>query len=184
MIKQILKNNFELILALSLIVLGVLSRTTLHIQNNVEFVTAFSLASIYFFKNKYLAIASTLGILFISDLFIGNSSIFLFTWSGFLLGAIVFKIFKTKPTNLFLTATFGAVLSTIIFFLWTNLGVVLLTTMYTKDLAGILQSYINAVPFVVNQLIGNLIIVPAVFIVFDLLYKNNYTFNSKKAESL
>lgn len=173
MMKEFIKNNSELILALGLIFFGVLSRTTFHIQNNVEFVTAFSLASIYFFKNKSLAIATTLGILFLSDLIIGNSSIFIFTWSGFILGAVAFKFVSNNKLNLFATATLGAILSTAIFFLWTNFGVVALTTMYTKDLAGLVQSYINGIPFVVNQLIGNLIIVPAVFIAFNLIYKQS-----------
>ena len=63
----------------------------------------------------------------------------------------------------------GGLISSVIFFLWTNFGVVLTTTMYTKDLSGLLASYINAIPFFRPQLVGNLLLVPLILVCTKLL---------------
>jgi len=43
--------------------------------------------------------------------------------------------------------------------------------MYSKDLNGLLNSYFNAIPFLKNQLLGNLIFVPLIFLGAGLLLK-------------
>ena len=84
--KSIAKN--DIIILLSFIILGVLSRTIFHIAPNLEFITAFSLSAAYFMANKRLSLAVPLFVMFFSDLIIGNSNIFLFTWSAFLVIAL------------------------------------------------------------------------------------------------
>lgn len=154
-----------------LITLGILSRTILHINNNVEFITAFALASAYFIKSKKYTLVTVLTTLVISDLIIGNTNIILFTWSGFLFAAVVgFALKNLNIKNRFATSELGALIATVIFFLWTNFGVVMLTTMYTKDITGLLSSYKNGLPFLFNQLLGNIIIVPLVFLAFEYFY--------------
>lgn len=156
-----------------LVILAVLSRTVFHINNNIEFITAFALVSAYFIKQKRYAIATVLGSIIISDLIIGNTNIVLFTWSGFLFTALVgFALRNVNIKNRLAAAEISAVISTLAFFFWTNFGVVVLSTMYTKDLSGLIQSYYNGIPFLLNQLIGNMIIVPLVFMAFDYFYNN------------
>lgn len=166
-----------------LIILGVLSRTVFHINNNVEFITAFAISSAFFMQRKSLSALIVVGIMFITDLIIGNSSIFIFTWSGFLVISLLGVLLKNaKLKSLFLTSEIGAVTGTLIFFFWTNFGVVVLSNMYTKDLSGLIQSYQNGIPFLINQLVGNIIIVPLVFFVFKYLY--NFDGNNLVKKSL
>lgn len=160
----------NILIVLLLILLAVLSRTIFHINNNLEFITAFGLATAYFIKSKKYAVLTVLGSLIISDLLIGNTNIVLFTWSGFLFTILIGSVLKRLKTSKLVSAGIGALASTVVFFLWTNFGVVVLTTMYTKDLTGLTQSYVNAIPFVINQLVGNMFIVPLVFIAFDYFY--------------
>jgi hypothetical protein len=167
------------------IVWGVLSRTVFHLGPNVEFVTAIAISSGLLMKNKMLAFAVPVVVMFISDLFIGNSNIFIFTWSGFIfpvvLGFMISKILKKTAEKKYLKLTslscLSGISSGLIFFLWTNFGHWLTTNMYTKDLTGLIDCYINAIPFLKPQLAGNLIIVPlfvmATFFVFNYSFKSN-----------
>lgn len=171
-------NNLKLIAII--ITIGVLSRTIFHINNNIEFITAFTLATAYFVKDIKVSVLSTLGVLFLSDLIIGNTNIFLFTWSGFLLMVLVGKALKNSNIKSRLVAsTTGALISTLLFFFWTNFGVVVTTSMYSKDIQGLIQSYQNGLPFLLNQLVGNLIIVPLVFFTFDYLLNRGDKFDLK-----
>jgi hypothetical protein len=151
-------------------ILGVLSRTVVHIGPNIEFVTALSIAGGYFIRNKAIAWAIPLIIMIISDMIIGNSIIYLFTWSAFALApalGMLLKRFEGKSKKEWGIAkpTATAIGFVLFFYLWTNLGVVLTTTMYTKNLSGLMHSYINALPFLRFQLVGNLIIAPLVWVV-------------------
>ncbi len=155
----------------------VLTRTISHLGANIEFVTAFAIGSTLVFKQKNLSILIVMLGLIISDLIIGNTIIFLFTWSGFLAPIALARLmsrYNFKFIEKLGLTQMLAIGSTLIFFLWTNLGVVLTTTMYTKDLGGLLASYINGLPFLRTQLVANLLIVPAVFVVSFFIYNLQY----------
>lgn len=173
----------DIILAGILLTLGILTRTYLHIAPNVEFVTAITIASGYFIKEKRLAGAVILGIMLVSDLIIGNSNIFLFTWTGFVLPLVLGVVVSKKSLGFakkLVTVEASGILATIFFFLWTNFGVVLTTNMYSKDLSGLLASYVNALPFLANQLVGNLIFVPLIFcMVYVIHSKLGYNESTK-----
>lgn len=166
----------EIFLVIILIVLAVLSRTFFHINNNVEFITAFVLVSAYYFNDIRYSLITLFGSIVISDIIIGNSLIFLFTWSGFLFTLIIGRFLRfSKFKSPILSGLFGGVLGTFIFFFWTNFGVVVLGSMYTPDINGLIQSYINGIPFLLNQLVGNVFIVPLVFTIFNLIYISEST---------
>lgn len=162
----------EIILSLSFIILGITTRTIFHLGPNIEFVTGVSLAAGFFINNQKLRLLIPMLIMLISDLIIGNSYIFLFTWSAFLIAPVLGNILKkqndklegNKFLKLFVISEFGGVLFTIFFYLWTNFGVVITTDMYEKSLSGLAQSYVSALPFLTPQLLSNLLIVPFVFI--------------------
>ncbi|MBN1331706.1 hypothetical protein JW978_02345 [Candidatus Dojkabacteria bacterium] len=170
---KIIKSDLILIGAFTLI--GILTRTIYHMGPNIEMVTALSITAPFFLKSKNLGYLVPLGIMVLSDLMLGNTIIFTFTWSAFLLspfiGIAINKFAKSKSAQkkLFF-ATGGSLLSNIIFFLWTNFGVVLTTTMYDKNLAGIMQSYINALPFFRNQLVSGIVFTPIVFLATCLIF--------------
>jgi hypothetical protein len=161
----------EILVVLLFILIGVVTRVIFHINPiapNLEVVTALSLSSAYFFRNKKIALFVPIGIMIGSDLIIGNTSIYLFTWTGFLITFFLgFISTSYKTSSRFKLGIFSeglGLLSTATFFLWTNLGVVLTTDMYQKNIVGLVESYINALPFLRNQLVGNIIIVPLVFL--------------------
>jgi hypothetical protein len=159
----------ELQVSLVLTVLVVLTRTVLHVAPNVEFVTAAGVSAGLLFKDKRIAVGTVLISLLLSDLIIGNSVIFVFTWSGFMFAPVISwlasgKIKSGRVSRLAIYGTISGIISTLFFFLWTNLGVVLTTNMYSKDVAGVMHSYLNALPFLRNQLAGNIFIVPVVIL--------------------
>ncbi len=162
----------DILLTILFITLGVLTRTIFHLGQNIEFVTAITLASAYFFSDKKLSVLVPLITLFMSDLIIGNTAIYIFTWSGFLFTALIGltitskkfqQYFSNNFSRLFVLSESSAIISTLIFFLWTNFGVVIESNMYERSLNGLMQSYINALPFLRNQLFGNIVFVPLVF---------------------
>lgn len=171
-----MKNKTNLLIIAIFSLWTILFRTSLHIAPNIEFVTALSALSGYLLYKDSKAYLIPLLVMGITDLIIGNSIIFLFTWSGFLLPVLLSKKLLNKSffsKNKTIDKLFGSILislsSTVFFFLWTNLGVVMTTDMYSKDLFGLFSSYLNALPFLKMQLVGNLFFVPAFIFASDFL---------------
>ena len=164
----------QVLTALVLIVLGILGRTVFHLGDNIEFVTVSTLLAASFLGFRW-ALVVPLAIMFISDLIIGNNLIFLFTWSAYPITGLLGFFFLQNKKNVvshILTATLMGVISSIIFFLWTNFGVWALDTfaMYPDNLSGLLDSYIMGIPFFKANLYGNLILVPLSFVLFHFFF--------------
>lgn len=169
-----MKNKLILLTIIS--ILALLLRTFFKIAPNVELVTSLALLAGYLLPSSKLAFIFPIGVMLISDLLIGNSQIFLFTWTGFLLPVLLgqkvlrkINLSKVRLLNQVLIGASGSVLSVIFFYLWTNLGVVLTSGMYEISLNGLILSYKNALPFLKLQLAGNLIIAPLVFLNKELI---------------
>jgi hypothetical protein len=157
----------EIILIIALIAIGALTRTVVHVVPNLEFVTAISIVAGFNFHSsskRLLALIVPLATMVITDAVIGNTSILLFTWSAYLIAplfGIVLNKFNNKHRQYKIMASIGsAIVFTIIFYLWTNFGVVATTNMYPHNLAGLMESYLMALPFLWNQLVGNIIFTP------------------------
>ncbi len=148
-----------------LFLLAFLERTVFDLGPNFELLTTAMVLSAYFLGGKY-SFWLTFLVIAISDRFIGNSKIFLFTWSGFLIPALFsarlinfLKLrLKLKQLNLIITG----LSANFFFYIWTNLGVWLLDSwgLYSKDPAGLVRCYINALPFLKNQVCSSLIFIP------------------------
>lgn len=167
---KLLKSNW--IFILGLIALGVVTRTVGHVAPNFEFVTAASLLAAATLPRK-ISWLVPLAIMATSDFILGNTSIFLFTWSGFLLTWVIG--IKAGGMNQSSIKTIGkyagvGIASVVAFFLWTNLGVVLTTNMYQVSLAGYMQSLVMALPFLKVQLVSAVITVPIVFGIYTICY--------------
>ena len=148
-----------------LFILAIFERTVLDLGPNVELITlAMLAASIYLSRSK--AFKLTFLLMAATDLVIGNTTIFVFTWSGFLLPTILIPIFKIRGTKLeIIKATGLGVLSNLFFFIWTNFGVWLLDSwsMYSKSIPSLIHCYVNALPFLRLQLASTLLFVPVGF---------------------
>ena len=181
-----------------LIVIGVLLRTHFHLGDNVEFVTSGALVSAYYLGLGW-GIVVPLTTMFLSDLIIGNTTIFLFTWSAYIIigiaGYILMRIqnsaclparqefrIQNNPFSKFrsgnlkfiiIKATGLGILASFWFYLWTNFGVWVLDSwgMYPKTIAGLIQAYAMGIPFLKFTLIGNMVFVPLSFCVMELATK-------------
>ncbi len=87
-----------------------------------------------------------------SDLFIGFHHLLIFTWGSLALISIIGMFNKSFFSRLFLLF-----LSSVIFFVCTNLGVWLFSEFYAKNFDGLLQCYVLAIPFFINTLISTFI---------------------------
>lgn len=165
----------KFIIAAIVILCGVSSRAIGKVVPNTEFITTIALATTRYMGLRW-ALGIIISILAISDLLIGNSFIFLFTWSAYLLLAIASSrwIWPKKIKLSFVIQTVSAgIMASVWFFVWTNFGVWLLDSwnMYPKTLTGLADAFILAIPFFKNNLIGNIIFVPVSFIIIEVLFQ-------------
>jgi len=168
-------NKHTIITAFSLILLGVLTRTVLHIAPNFEFITAITLIAATKFKQPY-SVLIPIASMILSDLIIGNTIIYLFTWSGFLftylLGWLSSKnLSGSKLFSKLIKYEGLALAGVIVFFLWTNLGVTLTTNVYPDTLEGYVQSLIMALPFLKVQVMSVLLTTIGLVSIFEVIEK-------------
>lgn len=171
-------NKIKLISALCLIFLGVAGRLFMvefvRIPN-FEIVTSLSLLGGAMLGGIFTLIIP-LSIIAISDIYIGNTSILIFTWSAFvmigLFGWFLHKRKKLSP-GFVLQMTGLGIFSSLFFYFYTNFGWWLLSGMYGYNLNGLIHCYIMGIPFFKTNLLGNLFFVP-LFTVSALLVSLSY----------
>lgn len=137
---------------------------------NLEIVTVTSVIAAVIMGWR-AALIIPLASMILSDLIIGNSSIFIFTWGSFAiigLGAVLLRKLNDKPKIQILSSVGFAAFSSFVFFIVTNFGV-WLQGWYPATFAGLISSYVMAIPFYRTMLIGNLIMVPTAIAVWQLV---------------
>ena len=153
--------------AAGLVLLALTERLWLDLGPNIELVTLAALAATFYLGKKW-GIGVALVSLAISDVVLGNTPIALFTWSAYTIGALGFSILgrfaKTAKNRVVMASVLGVGFS-LWFYIWTNFGVWLTDTwgMYPHTFAGLITCYVRGLPFLKNQLLSNLIIVPVGF---------------------
>jgi len=173
----------RIILAIFIILFAVLFRIFLNEKfgiPNLEAVTALSLLSGSFLGGIYAALIPLL-IIFLSDLYFGNTLIYLFTWSAFILIGISGTLIKRNSKYYLFKMTGLGIFSILFFYLYTNFGWWLISGMYPMDLQGLIQCYIAGLPFLKNQLFSVLIFVPSFALIFSWAfdYSRQYQSESK-----
>ena len=161
------------IFPIGLILVLVFARLIPHPPNFTPII-AVAIMSGYFFRNIYLSFAILLISMLLADAFIGFYSNMLFVYlSLFLIAFVFFKISKKiNFKNLFIYGFVGSV----IFFIISNFGVWALGSpgvydiAYEKNLNGLVECYILAIPFFGNTFLSTLIFAyPAIFIYKSLV---------------
>ncbi len=163
MATRLAQDKFSLkdtLLSCSLVIVGIITRIIPHAPNfTPEIVFALYLGIQY---TRLRALLFILLMAIISDVIIGwnsNYPVFglwtFFTYSALMVTGLcgVINILQRSKTA-FLCA---GLLSTIVFWLWTNLGVWLFAGMYAHTVSGFLQCYILALPFLNTALMGSLL---------------------------
>lgn len=151
-----LDNTAPFILKLSivaaLIIFVIMARLAPHPANFAP-VAAIALFGGAILPRKW-AIAAPVAAMVLSDLIIGLHPLVLFTWGSFALIALASSRFLGSATPLKIgLSSFGA---SVFFYLVTNFGVWMQGTMYTMNFNGLVQCYINAIPFFRGTMTGDL----------------------------
>jgi hypothetical protein len=120
---------------------------------------------VYFGRRSALLLP--LAVLFVSDLFLGfYGSVMIVVYGSFLLIGLMGMWLKKHKNPGMVVAT--SLMASIVFFLITNLAVWAGTAMYSKDFAGLMQSYTMALPFFRNTLLGDLFFTGIFFGAYEL----------------
>lgn len=145
--------NWQLLIALALLVFGVALRFLPHAPNftPVGAIALFGGAVL----GWRLAVWLPLGILIVSDIFIGMYGSIWFTWAGFLLVTLVGM--ALRKANLPSQILLGALGSSLVFFIVSNFGTWLTSGMYALTLPGLAECYYMALPFFKNSLAADLL---------------------------
>ena len=132
-------------------------------------IISMALLSGYFFSNIYLSVIILLISIFVSDFFLGFYKNMLYVYfSIVLINLIFFNIsYKINFKNLYLFSCLAA----LIFYFISNFSVWATGTLYEKNLAGLMNCYFLALPFLKNTLISTLFYSYLGFFIFKPKYK-------------
>ncbi len=175
-------NQRKIIFTVLIIIFGVIFRIFLNQKigiPNFEAVTALSLLSGSFLGGIYSVIVP-LAIIFLSDLYFGNTTIYFFTWSTFILIGLFGNLIKRNSKYYLLKITGLGIFSVLFFYLWTNFGWWLIFKMYPLTFQGLIECYLAGLPFLKNQLLSSLIFVPCFVPIFSYAEKIFNSFLFKK----
>jgi len=150
-------------LAWSLIICGILLRFAFHAPNFTP-VAAIALFSGVYLGRKYAFIVP-LTLMIVSDLFLGMHNVVIFTWGGFVLTTALGLWLKNRKTILGVAS--ASVISSLLFYIVSNFGVWLMGW-YPRTLAGLLDCYIMAIPFLRNFTLATLIYSGIFFGLYEL----------------
>ncbi len=143
-----MKKN-KLYFVIGIIVIAILSRLIPHPPNFTPVLALTLYTSIYFGirSSPFVILAFAL-----SDYFLGFHQLLIFTWGSLAIISIIGMFGKSFLSRLSLLF-----LSSAIFFMCSNFGVWLFSDFYTKDLEGLLQCYVLAIPFFTNTIISTFV---------------------------
>lgn len=152
-----------------IILLAVFARLIPHAPNFAP-IGGLALFSGSNFKRKS-ALLIPLSAMFISDIFLGFHKTVPFVYASFIMIALIGGLIKNNKWQSLLKAS---LISSVLFFLITNFGVWATSTMYQKNLSGLMQSYVMGIPFFRNTLISDLFYTFSFF--YGYIFLSNFIF--------
>ena len=156
---------------LGLILIISFSRLIPHPPNFTPII-AVAILSGYFFKNLYVSIGVVITSVFLTDIMLGFYPSMVMVYLSLII--IVLSFYKLNNLinfkNLFLYGLSGS----IIFFIFSNLGVWMFDALYEKNINGLVQCYVMAIPFFKNTLASTLVFSYTTLIVYKT--SRNYFF--------
>jgi len=140
-------------IAYLLIVVGFLMRLIPHVPNIAPIAAIAIFAGAYL--NKKIVPWVPLAIMVASDIILGLHNVVFYTWGAFILIGYIGGGLKNRvtPGRIFGTTAVSALL----FFAISNFGVWLSGGLYPHTLAGFTSCYVNALPFLRNTMISNVV---------------------------
>ena len=172
---KILNKNFNsYYLPICLILVLSFTRLIPHPWNFTPILAA-SIFSGFYFKNFFLGLFVVIFSMFLGDLYLGFHSTMFFTYVSLALAVAIGILIKNFKFSEILVS---GLTSSICFFVITNFGAWLTLEMYEKNLSGLINSYVLAIPFFHNTLISTLVYL----ILIKLLF--NYVFEKKSLQQM
>ncbi len=126
---------------------------------NVSPIIASALVSPLLFRSRFIGIIMILLAMFLSDIFLGFHPYQIVIYL-----TLVFINILAPINRNYKYFAYGAILSSLFFFLITNFAVWLSWDFYPKTIEGLIQCYILAIPFFTNTLLST------IFFTFIFLY--------------
>jgi len=160
-----MKHFKNYILPISLILILSFSRIIPHPWNFTP-ILATGIFSGFYFKKFYLSSLIVLLPMFLGDLYLGFHNTMFFTYIS-LAAAVGFGLLikQFKILEIFLSG----ILSSVCFFIITNFGAWITLEMYEKNLEGLINSYVMAIPFFQNSLISTFLYLFGIKIFYELI---------------
>ena len=158
----------EILSALGIIIFLVIFRLIPHPSNFTPILAA-GIFSGFLFRNFFLSSLIVLLSMFISDLYLGFHGTMIFTYVSLILS--VSLGLQIKKNLKFLSILITGIASSVSFYIITNFGAWLTLPMYEKNLGGLIQAYILAIPFFHNTLLSTLLYLIVLKLVFDFSIK-------------
>lgn len=136
------------------IFIGILSRLLPHPPNFTS-LPAIALFSAWYLGNVRLSLFVVFATTFLSDFILGSHTTVPFTYLSWgLLTYLGSKLYSEKSFHLL---SLYCITSSLLFFLISNGGVWATSSIYPITFNGLILCYIAALPFLLNQIVGNLI---------------------------
>ena len=164
---KINKNIKNYFLPICLILVLSFSRLIPHPWNFTP-ILAVGIFSGFYFKNFILSLFIVILSMFIGDLFLGFHSTMFFTYISLALAVVIGLFIKHFK---FTEILFSGLASSVCYFIITNFGAWLTLEMYEKNFAGLLQSYVLAIPFFHNTLISTFLYLILLKLLFDFIIR-------------
>ena len=143
----------RLLVALGFVLMGVMSRLIPH-PPNFTAITAMALLGTFYLGDRKLALLAIFSCMLLSDGVWGVHSTMVFVYASF--GLVVWMGFiLAKTKSLYLSPLFS-VAGSLVFFGLTNFGIWLTGEMYPQTWQGFCLCYVAALPFLANQVLGDL----------------------------
>lgn len=154
-----------------IVILAILSRLVEHPMNFTP-VFALALFSAVYFSDKKAALLIPFSVMFVSDLFIGVSTLNIAVYFTFLISYLVGFLYLSKRINV-LNIIISSLSVSIIFFIASNFYVWAFDPfkLYPPTIDGLVQCYTMALPFFRNSLLGDLFYSGVLFGSFALAEK-------------
>ena len=166
--QNIFKNFQENIFPIGLIFILALARLIPHPPNFTPII-AVAIMSSFFFKNIYLSILVLLISMLLGDIFIGFYYNMIFVYLSLIFIVLIF--FQVNKKISFKSLFIFGFVGSFIFYLFSNFGVWMLGNLYSKDLKGLVECYVLAIPFFKNTFFSTLIFSYSAYLVHNFYKK-------------
>ena len=153
---------------MSLIIVASILRLIPHPPNMTPIV-GMSVLSVSYFNHRLMQFGFPLFIMLITDAIIGFHPLMPNVYVAIILSGLSGYILKKRPS--FVNMIGASFVSSILFFVITNMGVWFTGTMYAKTFSGLTTCFIAALPFFHNTVIATLSVIMTVFFFERLIIK-------------